>query len=149
MQRKLLKRTRTLKSECVGGLIRGSAASLNTRGYLVSNRFVLLFLVFIVSLSLLLGVLRNETSCCETESTRHRCRGRPTLINVNRQLLTCASFFFSFHSVVYTCCCFFLFHPRRSSSSRKQKVQLTTPLFSYTEKNRFDTNAFTHMFLSV
>ena len=39
-----------LKTECVGGLIRASAASCNTRGYFMLNGFMLLFLIFIVSL---------------------------------------------------------------------------------------------------
>lgn len=38
-----------LKIEYVGGLIRASAASFNTRGYYMLNGFMLLFLALIVS----------------------------------------------------------------------------------------------------
>lgn len=52
MQWKLLKRTNReiLKTVCVGGLIRASAASSNTRGCFMLNGFMLLFLIFTVSL---------------------------------------------------------------------------------------------------
>lgn len=39
-----------LKTEYVGGLIRASAASFSTGGYFMLNGFLLLFLIFIVSL---------------------------------------------------------------------------------------------------
>lgn len=57
--------TEILKNEYVGGLIRVSAASFNTRGYFMSNRFMLLFLIFILSVLQLVRLLKNEVSCCD------------------------------------------------------------------------------------
>lgn len=60
-----------LKTEYVGGLIRASAASFNTRGYFMLNGFMLLFsnlqrLSLQLSLVLILTkAMRNKVSCCD------------------------------------------------------------------------------------